>query len=500
MPWWNPKTWGRKKRAVHLGAKKGGRNMGWVEANHDPNTIIAEDAETLRSRARGLVRDNPHAAQAVELYVSNVVGEGIRPNSNTGDSDLDALVDGYWRRFATACCGDSKLDVYGSQSLAVRELFVSGDGLVRRRPRRLSDGLPVPLQIEAVQIDLLDTSKHGTLTNKSGKTTGRRIQGVEFDALGRRVGYWLFQEHPGSTVSWAGTMKESVFVPIRSLAHAYRMTEAGQVRGITRLAPVIQALKDLGDASDAERVRRRVAACLAAFVTGGDADVDDDVDGLGPQVTSGGTKAVDVDNNPITALRPGMVAHLYGDKRIEFTRPPAAEAWREFKTTELEGVAVGMGATYAALTGDYSQYSFSSSRAAILEFRRQLRPFQRQIVIPMICQPIWDWFILAAILAGKIPARFDDEGQIDYPVDWVPPMFEEVDRLKDAAADAQEIANGTISRSAVIRRRGGDPEKTFREIAAEKKLESDLAAEFGIDAEPARSADLLPLTRRLLDQ
>ena len=52
---------------------------------------------------------------------------------------------------------------------------------MRIRERRIEDGLPVPLKLQLLEPDHLDAGKTGDLPNG-----GFVVQGVEFDALGRR--------------------------------------------------------------------------------------------------------------------------------------------------------------------------------------------------------------------------------------------------------------------------------------------------------------------------
>jgi capsid protein len=60
----------------------------------------------------------------------------------------------------------------------------AGDIFARRRIRRTSDGLPVPLQIQLNEADHLDESKI------DGRPDGSRtIRGIEYDPLGRRIAY-----------------------------------------------------------------------------------------------------------------------------------------------------------------------------------------------------------------------------------------------------------------------------------------------------------------------
>ncbi len=101
-----------------------------------------------------------------------------------------------FQEWSKVCDADGDLDFNGIVALTVREMFESGDGLVRRRRRRLEDGLPVPLQLQVVESDLLDGTKEGVLSGG-----GKAIQGIEFDAIGRKRAYWMFGSHPGNSFS-----------------------------------------------------------------------------------------------------------------------------------------------------------------------------------------------------------------------------------------------------------------------------------------------------------
>ena len=60
-----------------------------------------------------------------------------------------------------------------------------GEVLVRRRWRKSSDGLPVPMQLQVLEADFLDEEKHGP------NGANEIIQGIEFSPIGKRVAYWL---------------------------------------------------------------------------------------------------------------------------------------------------------------------------------------------------------------------------------------------------------------------------------------------------------------------
>jgi capsid protein len=73
-----------------------------------------------------------------------------------------------------------------------------------------------PLQLQIVETDLLDASRNGDLADG-----GRILQGVEFDAIGRRRAYWLFAQHPGDNAVSLRRRIESVAMSASDVAHIY---------------------------------------------------------------------------------------------------------------------------------------------------------------------------------------------------------------------------------------------------------------------------------------
>jgi capsid protein len=132
---------------------------------------------------------------------------------------------------------------------------------------------------------------------------------------------------------------------------------------------------------------------------------------------------------------------------------------------------------YELLTGDLSQVNYSSIRAGLVEFRRQIDAVQWQLFIPMFCAPVWRWFTEAAWAAGQIPSPI-------VPVEWSPPKFEAVDPQKDAMANLLSIRSGTMTLAEVIARQGRNPDAVLAEIAATNaKLD---ALGLVLDSDPRR--------------
>jgi capsid protein len=165
----------------------------------------------------------------------------------------------------------------------------------------------------------------------------------------------------------------------------------------------------------------------------------------------------DADGRTIEEFEPGLIAYARGGKDIKFNQPATTAGISEWLRAQLHIIAAGFRIPYELLTGDLSQVNYSSIRAGIVEFRRLVSAVQWQIVIPIFCQPIWDWFIEAAYAAGKIPVA-------SAGVVWSTPKFEYLNPLDDARADLMLMRMGATSLKRVVGRQGESLEEILAEI------------------------------------
>ena len=442
------------------GAAQGRRTGGWRTSATSADAEVAIAGALLRDRMRDLVRNNPHAAKAVSALVNNIIGSGIIARAASGNEKIDAQANKLWATWSAQCDADGQLDFLGLQTLACRQMIEAGEVFLRRRPRRLNDGLDVPLQLQLLEADMLDAGRNGDLADG-----GRIVQGVEFDPIGKRRAYWLFAQHPGDSVVTTRRRLDSLAIPAADIAHLYEKQRM-QVRGVPWGTPVMRALRDLDDWTQAELVRKKTEACVVAIVLG----ADEAEQGIAPSV-------VDADGNRVEQFEPGLIAYARGGKDIRFNQPATTAGVGEWMSGQLHIVAAGFRMPYELLTGDLSQVNYSSIRAGLVEFRRLIDAVQWQIVIPMFCQPVWDWFTEQAWAAGKL-------AQPRIPVEWAPPRFEAVDPLKDAMADLLAMRSGTTTLAQAIARQGHNPDAVLAEIAAmNAKLD---ALNLVLDSDPRR--------------
>jgi lambda family phage portal protein len=423
------------------GAARGRRTDGWRAPGTSADAEIATAGTLLRDRMRDLVRNNPHAAKAVSALVNNIIGSGIIPRAASGNDKLDAKVNALWEKWSSQCDADGQLDFLGLQTLACRQMIEAGEVLIRRRPRRSSDGFDVPIQLQLLESDMLDAT-----INRDLNDGGKIVQGIEFNQIGQRRSYWLYAQHPGDSVISSKMRLNSQPIPAVDVLHLYEKQRL-QVRGVPWGTPVMRTLRDLDDWTQAELVRKKTEACVVGIVLGAD-EADQ---GIAPSV-------VDSDGNRVEQFEPGLIAYARGGKDIKFNQPATTAGVTEWLRAQLHIVAAGFRMPYELLTGDLSQVNYSSIRAGLVEFRRLIDAVQWQIIIPMFCQPVWEWFVQTAWAAGQLP-------QPVIAVKWSPPRFEAVDPLKDSMADLMAMRSGTMTLAQAIARQGHNPDAVLAEIA-----------------------------------
>lgn len=428
---------------------------GWRprRAGASANADVMADGAALRHRARALVHNVPYVARAIRQLVAQTVGTGIVPRSLSANAKQ---VEALWQEFVRKGDADGLGNVYSLLARAYRAAEVDGEVLIRIRPRRREDGLTVPVQLQLLEADWIDTSKTGTV---GGNTI---VNGVEYDALGRKVAYYLYDRHPGEVVALTGRSgMTSTRVEAGRIIHFYTAERPGQGRGLSRLAPVIATVRDLQLYEDAEAQRKNLETRLSVIASG-------DLSQMQNAPVLPGEDGNASTSQDLGQLPSGGVVEVPSGMGLTVVEPKAAPGFVDYVKHKQKIIAGLIGVTYEMATGDVSEVNFSSARIAQLDVRREIEQVQWLNLIPNLCQPIWDAFIEFAVMAGRLPSTQSRA------VDWSTPRWQYVDPAKEVKADAEEIATGLSSISEKLRQRGLVPELVFDELKADmQRLRDD---------------------------
>lgn len=408
----------------------------WTPPSSSANAEIGSALTMLRNRSRDLVRNNAMAAALVRRLPPKVIGKGVRPRLIGQPAPVKAEALDGWERFVENCDPEGLVDFHGIQRLAFRTVMESGEALVRLIP----GDAQAPLQLRVLEPDFIDLSRSGRVEGG-----GWAVQGVEYNARGQRIAYWLHDEHPGAAWPIRSARLQSRRVPAEQILPVMEVRRPGQVHGVPWLTPAVCKLKDIEELEEARYWRKRTEALFSVFVR------------TDPEVTLTGERQ-EREGKQIENMAPAVVHYLNQGEDVEFASPPASEGDVDWLIMQLQAVAAAVGVPYHLLTGDLRQANYSSLRAGNLDMWALIDDWQ-EMLIGQLCRRVWASLDSISWSAGLRRQSVPRAG-------WDVPERPMVDPHKDAAATLLELRMGRKTLPEVLSGRGRDPEEVLAELAA----------------------------------
>jgi len=425
------------------------RNIGlWNDPTPDYSRVAPNPM--IRNRARYLAANSAVAARAVQAFVDNVVGPGIMLLPKIGTRELKVTLLGSWNAWTDTADLDGLHNLYGLQALAVRMMFIDGEVFVRLLTA--ADG---SLRLQLMPAEFIDT----TITRDNV------VAGVEFDEVGRRTAFYIYEWHPGSLLR----LPKSNRVPATEVLHIFRPVIPGQVRGVSALLPIMQKLNDLDQFDRATLVKQKTGALLTGFITT-------------PNENPLGAAKAD-DGSWTASLEPGTIQRLSPGESLEFSDPPDTGGYADYAKTQLRLIASGLGLPYNILSGDLSDTSYSSARVGLIEFRKYIDAIQWQF-IHMFCRPVFQRWVELEVLRGALPLPENGTQLYSRNVTWAPPAMQMTDPQREVDALTKSIRAGLMSREMAVASLGYDLAEVDAQIAAGNAAAD--AAGIVLDSDPRR--------------
>jgi len=432
--------------------------------------LLAAPAMTLsqlRARARALQRDNEFANAGIHILASRLISrQGLQPRfmvdrgftitesmikrlrdtatlsdrirlllsepKRTSIERYESMINALWDEFA------EHSDFLGKHSfdelikISTISMITNGESLIRKHIVANNE-LAVPLQLQLIEADLIND-------NEDNFTD--RFDGINVDLdVNQPVSIRLYTNNPNG-YNFHG---QSIDILMKDIVHLKEDFRPGQLRGVSWLATIMLTLRDLGKAQSSELSRQAVASLFVGVIQGGDKDRMP-----GATERSDGSGIIDAKMSPATFY------HTREGETVTFSSPAASSGFDTFTKINLERIAAGLRIPYYALSGDYKNVNFSTSRMAENKSFDILNPIRQTILVNNLLGKITDWFIDAIKLRG-IP---------DFNLKSViPPMIPSVvDAQKENAVTIKELDNGLISWSEAVRKVGRDPDLVKKQI------------------------------------
>jgi len=186
-----------------------------------------------------------------------------------------------------------------------------------------------------------------------------------------------------------------------------------------------------------------------------------------------GGAAAAVDNWDIYELVRGALLTLpEGWEAQQFKPDQPTTTYGDFKREILNEVGRGPGAPLNVVSGNSSQYNYSSGRLDHGPYHRGIG-IDRSELQMIVLDPIFEaWAEEAAQIPGYLPE--DLPPVEDWEFSWNFDGFDSIDPVKDATADDIRLKNGTSTYAEVFAEYGQDWQEQFeqraREVAYAEKL------------------------------
>jgi lambda family phage portal protein len=448
--------------------------------NAGPNVTVEHELQTLRSRSRQLNRNNAWSVGALESYVDDVIASGIDPEprfpraimsllgDRTAVAEKASEIREAWDIWGTECDAYQMTDIYGIQAQVVRTVCESGECFIRRRFRRPTDGLYIPMQLQILEPDYVPASMTKTADG------GNRIRaGIEFDAIGRRVAYHMYREHPGEGTFGVVPLPEVVRVPASEVIHVAELRRPGQIRFEPKTTPVISTLMNIAMSNWSILELQRVAALFGAYVV---RNQENDVQYTGDQEIGpvGEPKPNDLGQSEVE-MSAGWMHYLEPGEEPKFSSPPDVGGnYIPYQQFHLQQISRVFGLPYYSISGDMTGASFASLRADQNKMKRHilriLGNYRHQC-----CEGIYAWFQQDGVLAGRLDLpQYETIPKLWALAVWNHTGWESTNPLQDANADLLWRSMGKTSRRRIVAEAGGNVRDVDLENAEDEAREREL--------------------------
>lgn len=361
------------------------------------DAAIYESQDLMHRRTRSEVLNNAQIKRIPEVIQDLVVGPGMQTFADPFDPLLDLAslsretLDPYltyalesdelfdeWFLDAGQCDAAGKRSGPDLQRMAIGECVERGGCLLVRtsssRPGRL-----VPLAYQVVEYDQLDLSQD----RPTGPGQNKIFHGIELDATGREVAYYIYDDHPFDDFEMGSPAGKSSRVSAERVIHLCLFRRPSQNVGVSWLHAIGQSSFDRDKFVGCELQKAAKAALLLLVHkaknlrtagTLGLADGDDATD-------DHGNEEMKMGSSPL-AIKIGA------DDSVELVEgdypTSSAESFLGILDHDTAGAA---GISYYTLTGRYDRTNYTSVRGALLAEDSHFRPLQQwfagQVALPM---------------------------------------------------------------------------------------------------------------------
>ena len=451
----------------------------FIPSLNAPNVDYDQPTRELTlTRARQMYNSDTIAASIVGRFEDNCIGKGLNPKSaidyktagitREKAKELQEQFESDFKHWANSKYSDISLkhNFYVKQWIAFVTYLVSGEVFsnITTRQRGFTFNTVCQL-IEPERV----SNPHNIMDTK------KQRQGIELNSDGVPIAFHITDEHPAEFINIPGSYtwkRHLVFgraTGRRKLLHIFKPKRDSQVRGISMLSPVIEALKQVSRANENELLALVLQGMLTFFVTQKESDeptpFDNDI-------------AEDAQNQGIITkseipLGGGTMVELPEGREITMTNPTRpTSGYEPFLQFMLTFIASALGIPYEVLALKFDS-SYTAARGAFIQaamtYEKMTCFFGQEF-----CQPYYAAMIDEGVASGRysLPNYSDPLVRCAYTcATWEGPRLAQIDEVKEANAARLRITSLITSRKYERERMGINSELMDQQIEQEQKQE-----------------------------
>jgi lambda family phage portal protein len=459
-----------------------------------PGAEISYERSVVASVATDLLTSNTAVATLVENFAVYAIGDGLtlsaRPNHEALNISAEAARAlsheietkwALWSKNPVECDASQRHNVHQLATASFKSWLLTGESTFLMDWRR-GNGALTHTKVKLIDPRQIDQSITRVTDN------GCILQGIQFDKVGRLVGFWIRPFVLGNF----SMAPQPVFVAARTswgrarAVHLFDLLVPGQVRG---LSPLVAALSPAHSKATLREFTLASAFIQSMTATTIESDmptqqalaqfqVNDGLQGLntGGWTPEGWLKSRgEFYGEAKVQLQPGVISHLAAGDKLKLHRSETPNAtYDPFDKSLSREAAKAAGSSAEDLSGDYSQTSFSASRLAN-ELPSRINERRRMAIVKPFYQTVFRSWLEEQIETGaiKLPEgapEFWEAADAYAKAEWRGAGKPTSDPLKTALADILELNNGLATLESKLGERGLDVEEVISQRKAEKEM------------------------------
>lgn len=396
--------------------------------------------------------NNALVSSIIQHAVTAVIGDGPTVRPMHPDAEIAAQLQRAWNTFYQDSGIEGGMALGGYLSRVARGFYVDGESFTQL----VVDPVTMRLKLRLLTAEQVDSSKTVPSLGMTGDLP-MIVAGVEYDADGRIVAYWVFKTPPDAP--WA-SVEPAVRILALDICHVFEPRFPGVPRGMSPLTAVAPPAMELDNCIDAAVVKLRTT-CLVGMVVR----------------DPNGEMAFSETTDPASLyLEPGATLRLPPGADVSF--PPTSEmnTVPEVLSHIERLVCAGAGVPAFMATGDFGAINFSAGKLGLATFQRRVKAIQQNHIVAQLLTPIWDRLVLLEVLSGRLRAPDFEAHPERYTAQFLFPGWPAIDELKAAKANTLNIAAKVKSRAEIISEGGRDPADVDAEIENDPFADDNLTA------------------------